>query len=489
MAKRTAVIDLGSRSFRLVVFEKTSKFGFSVIKEARASVSMGQNIHKNNGILQKEDFVENISILKQFSHIISSMKIKKVLCVATSIIRNAPNKNEFKNQVFKQTGIKMKVIDGEIEARLGAIAILNLLPIKTFITMDIGGGSTEISLVIDGNIKENISLDMGAVRLRSIFGAKDFDKNKVDDYINNLIDKIPKHFYNYPMVAFGGTARTVAKTILPEGYPIPVIHGFEFEFEDLQRQYSAIMSSNEKELVDLKVSFGRLNDIKMGVSIFFNLAKRLNVSHMITSGVGIREGVFLNDLLRNNNGKFPSNFHIGMRNLEDKFISDEKLLKSQKKHITKLFDTLAPIHNIDNKYKKYLGFALSIFQASAIFNMYKTNEYSSYVLTHSTIYELSHRDKIILSVMMIHSSKKLFKQKDYRFKDKDFPSYKIMYWLCFIHMMIINTIFDSQKDFSFELIQNTLKVSCNNSKLDSLIERQLVSKIEVPEELSIEMIE
>jgi exopolyphosphatase/guanosine-5'-triphosphate,3'-diphosphate pyrophosphatase len=486
LAKRTAIIDLGSKSFRLVVFERTSRFGFCIIKEAKAMISMGKNIHKNNGVLQTEDFIENISILKQFAHIINSLKVRKTLCIATSIIRDAPNSNEFKNQVLKQTGLKIKIIDGEKEAYLGAISTLNLLPIKDFITMDIGGGSTELSLIINKNIKYKISLDIGAVRLRSIFGKDKFDKSKIDLYINNLIDKIPPEFKNYPLVAIGGTARTIAKNILPENYPIAMIHGFEFEVNNLFDIYNTIISSSKEQLSTMKISKDRLNDIKMGVSIFANIAKRLNTSRIITSGVGIREGLFLNDLLKSHHGRFPQNFHIGMKNLVDKFVVDKKLLKSQKNHISKLFDILTPIHKLDNNYKKYLSFALTIFQSSATIDIHKTHEYSRYIVTHSSIYNLSHYDKYILSIMMKYSVRKLIKEKDYKKRIYNAPEFNTIYWLSFMNMFIINLLFDNQKSFAFNLKDNTLEIINTNDI--NLIEQNNIKSIDIPKDITISFI-
>lgn len=487
MAKRTAVIDLGSKSFRLVIFEKSSRFGFFIIKEAKAIVGIGKNIHQNKGILQKEDFTESIAILKQFQSTISSLKARKTLCVATSIIRNAPNKNEFKNVIFKQTGLKIKIIDGESEARLGALATLNLLPTKNFITMDTGGGSTEISLVVDKKIKQNISLDMGTVRLNSIFGKENFNKKNVNEYINNLIDKIPKHFYNHQIVAFGGTARAIAKTILPENHPIPIIHGFEFKSTQLLKQYEKIISSNTKELLQMGISSSRVDDIKMGVTIFATIVKRLNIKQIITSRVGIREGVFLNDMLRNDNGMFPKNFHIGMRSLEDRFAIDKILLKNQKKHIYKLFDTLTDAHKIDEKYKQYLSYAISISQSGSTYNIHKINDYSSYIITHSTIYGLNHNDKLILSNIMKYSNKKLIKEKEYIKYNEDYPSYQTIYWLSFMHMLIARIIFDGKKTLEFNMQKDTLIVSCKNTKEENTIEKQLLSQIEIPSDIKVQI--
>jgi len=95
MAKRTAVIDIGSNSARMVVFERTSRFGFHLINETRSRVRISEGAYDNNGQLQPEAIERAISALSQFLTIAKSFKTHKILCVATSAVRDAPNKKAF----------------------------------------------------------------------------------------------------------------------------------------------------------------------------------------------------------------------------------------------------------------------------------------------------------------------------------------------------------------------------------------------------------
>jgi exopolyphosphatase/guanosine-5'-triphosphate,3'-diphosphate pyrophosphatase len=95
MAKRVAVIDIGSNSARLVVYEKTSRFAFHLLNESKSKVRLSENAYKNNGNLQEIPMQRTIDALKDFLSIIYSYKARKTLCVATSALRDAPNKKEF----------------------------------------------------------------------------------------------------------------------------------------------------------------------------------------------------------------------------------------------------------------------------------------------------------------------------------------------------------------------------------------------------------
>ena len=490
MPKRTAIIDLGSRSFTLLIFERSSRFGFTPLREVKTVANVGARLNSNNELPLK-DIHELAAIIASFAEIIKSLKARKTLCIATSAIRDAKNSGEFKNIIAKKTGINIKVISGELEAKLGAIAAINLLPEHDFVTMDIGGASTELSLVKDKKIVDCISLNIGTVRLKKMFTSEAeiseetgiYDDEEATKHIQAATEQIPAHFLGYPLISIGGSARAVCKIIMPKRYLIPVVHGYEFDVDELTAIYEKIMRSSRKQILHMNISSDRANDITMGMSIFYQIAKQLDISRIITSGVGVREGYFLKDMLRSSNGLFPSNFHIGIRSLEDRFIRDEKLLLNRKKSLTKLFEVLKPIHKIDDKYKKYLLYAISIFQSGLRFNTHKTNEFSSYLVTNSTIYNLSHQERMILFWLIKYSSKKLIKESDYKSKNHQPIEYDEIYWLSFIHMLVINLIFCNTKEFAFSLQGNILEITEKNKNSSLVIEQMQVQKIDIPSEI------
>ncbi len=173
MAKRTAIIDIGSNSARLVIFEKTSRYGFCIICEQKSKVRIGEGAYEKEGILQPIGIKRAYLALKSFLNTIKKHEAKKILCIATSAIRDAPNGDLFISWIKRERGLSIKIIDGKKEAMYGAIAASNLLPIDEGITIDIGGGSSDMALMYKGNIIDTYSLNLGTVRLKELF----FDKS------------------------------------------------------------------------------------------------------------------------------------------------------------------------------------------------------------------------------------------------------------------------------------------------------------------------
>ncbi|MEJ2468699.1 MAG: Ppx/GppA family phosphatase, partial [Campylobacterales bacterium] len=143
MAKRTAVIDIGSNSVRMVVFEKSSRFAFSLLHESKSRVRISEGAYADEGNLQPAAVERAMSALGEFLSIAQAYGTRKLLCVATSAVRDAPNRAQFLKRARDELGLRIKVIDGEKEAYLGGVACANLLPRMKARTIDIGGGSTE----------------------------------------------------------------------------------------------------------------------------------------------------------------------------------------------------------------------------------------------------------------------------------------------------------------------------------------------------------
>ncbi len=172
MSKVTTIIDIGSNSMRMVVLQKSSRFAFSLINETKSKVKISEGCYENSGNLQEVPMQRAYESLKSFLNISNALKSRKIICVATSALRDAPNSKVFISRVKKDLGLNIKVIDGEKEAYYGGVAALNLLHEDSFVTVDIGGASTEFCFIKNGKIEKSISLNIGTVRIKELYFNK-----------------------------------------------------------------------------------------------------------------------------------------------------------------------------------------------------------------------------------------------------------------------------------------------------------------------------
>ncbi|MPL90810.1 Exopolyphosphatase [bioreactor metagenome] len=489
MSKVTTIIDIGSNSMRMVVLQKSSRFAFSLINETKSRVKISEGCYENDGNLQEIPMQRTYESLKSFLNISNALKSRKIICVATSALRDAPNSKTFINKVRNDLGLNIKVIDGEKEAYFGGVAASNLLHDDTFVTVDIGGGSTEFCFVKNGKIEKSISLNIGTVRIKELY----FNKNNIEGakkYILDNLEKIFKLDVEIPkkVVGIGGSIRALSKLIMAKNqYPLDILHGYTYEVKNEIALLNRI--SKAKNCEDLK-SFGikkdRFDTIKEGSFIFKTILEELKTQTVVTSGVGVREGVYLTDLLRNSNHKFPHNFNVSVKSLLDRFQIDEKQSAYFGNNAKKIFDSLKPFHKLDNKYKELLVVASKLNSIGSVLNFYKSNDNAFDFILNGLNYDFLHTSRVIVAYTIKFSKKSLPLQEDI-LKHKDLlPSLEVVQWMSFMISLniAINQDFSRPK-VEYVLENKTLKINLPNKSF--LIESN-IDKIETPQDLILEIL-
>jgi len=228
LAKRVAVIDIGSNSIRMAVYERTSRYAFHLLFEEKSKVRISENAYKFEGKLQALPMQRTFDALHDLIKITQSFKTRKLLCVATSALRDAPNAKEFLKKVKDKLGCNIKIISGEKEAYLGALSCSALLPKQTnALSIDIGGGSTEFSSIDDTTVSGTISLDLGTIRLKELY----FDSGDIDGaikYIDKELQKLPSTAYK-TLIGIGGTFRALSSAIMKqESYQLSKAHAYSY---------------------------------------------------------------------------------------------------------------------------------------------------------------------------------------------------------------------------------------------------------------------
>ncbi len=477
MAKRVGVIDIGSNSVRMVVYEKTSRFAFHILHECKSSVRLSQDTYKNNGFLQEVPMQRAIDALENFTTIIKSFKARKILCVATSCVRDAPNKKQFLQKVKNKTGLKIKVINGEKESYLGAVACANLLPKQdNALSIDIGGGSTEFSLIDDKNITNNISLKLGTVRIKELF----FDKNDIDGakkYIDLELDRLeginPK-----AIVGIGGTFRAVSAAIMAsKNYPFDKLQAYEPSYDDFSSYLKKILSSNEDELKKLYIKKSRFDIIKPGALILSRILKKFSIKKLITSGVGVREGVYLTDLLRNSKDKLPLNYNVSVRYILDLHVDNSAYANQLSKLSKELFDLTHKYLNIESRYRYELGVASKLFISGSNMHFYSQHKHNYHLLQNALEYGFTHKQTMLIATLSRYANRKNPSSAHIDKYGQLLPDIDTLNKLNYLLSLSINLLRHRPRNIDFDLSfkDGILEV---NSKYKLYLAKEGVSKLE-----------
>lgn len=484
MAKRVAVIDIGSNSIRMAIFEKTSRYAFHLLYEGRSKVRISEHAYKHNGNLQELPMHRAFSALRDFLTIANSFQVRKTLCVATSALRDAPNKKDFLKKVSENLKLNIKIIDGEKEAYFGAIACVNLLPtISSGLSIDIGGGSTELSIIKGREISNTMSLNIGTVRLKELF----FDDNDLAGataYIDSklaFLDAIDVD----TLVGIGGTFRAISSAIMQRSdYPLNKIHAYEYSAEIFKKFISKTLKSNEDELRKLGIKSNRFDVIKPGALILERVLHKLSIKSIMTSGVGVREGVYLADLLRNSKHKFPHNYNTSVKHIIDSHIPDKNFSNNLSLLSKKLFDLTQEYLHINKRYRYELALAAKLYPAGSSVHFYSKNKHTYYLIQSALEYGFTHHGITLIATLTRYSKDKLPANSHLKKYKELLPDENVTNALSFLLSLSVALLSHRPKNIDFDLKFKDGKLFIE-SKNSLYLSQDAVAKIDCNQNIKI----
>ncbi len=166
--ERLAVIDLGSNSFRLVVFSWVPGGWWKRTDEIFEAVRIGEGLEAA-GALQPEPMERALETIELYAHFCRATGVDHVRPVATSAIRDASNQGEFLQRAHERSGLEVEVLPRDEEARYGYLAAVNSTTLADGVALDLGGGSLQLTRVAGRLAADMRSWPMGAVRMTERF--------------------------------------------------------------------------------------------------------------------------------------------------------------------------------------------------------------------------------------------------------------------------------------------------------------------------------
>ncbi|OSQ48037.1 Ppx/GppA family phosphatase [Thalassospira alkalitolerans] len=289
VSNRIAIIDVGSNSVRLVVFDGMTRAPAPIFNE-KVMCGLGRD-PENTGKLNPEGVEMAVTALRRFACLLRAMKIARVDTLATAAVRAASDGADFCARIHAETGLTVKVIDGLEEARLSALGIISGDPRATGIMGDIGGGSLELVLLEQGEIKKRVSVPLGAMRLHAVF---DGDRARLEAEVKTHLDSIDwlHEGAGKPLIAVGGSWRSIAKLyIAQENYPISVVHNLAMPRAEIA-ELTHIISQQSRVSLDKigGVSKRRIDSLPHAALVMNMLLGRMKAKEVVFSSHGLREG-------------------------------------------------------------------------------------------------------------------------------------------------------------------------------------------------------
>lgn len=288
--------DLGSNTLRAVEIECNT---LKRIKEYEKIVKTAEDMYKTG--LIKESALQRVIEAIEEAKKIFDLKNDRIVAVATAALRNAKNKEEILRKIEEKTEIKFQIIDGEKEAFLTAIAVQERLkklkqPHNNFLTIDLGGGSTEIVLKKDKNIETksvNIGIVTFAQKYKTLYSIKKNAKIAYDKELKEFLKTLYEKYKKPDILAStGGTPTTIAAFLsgMDYGhYEYEKINGFVLSVQDIEKALQKLLKLDIKER-EKWVGTGRGDLIIAGIYLLISLIKICGFSQTTVIDDSLREG-------------------------------------------------------------------------------------------------------------------------------------------------------------------------------------------------------
>ncbi|SNR24936.1 Ppx/GppA family phosphatase [Paracoccus sediminis] len=286
---RVGVVDVGSNSIRLVVFDGAARSPAYFYNE-KVMAGLGAKMAQT-GRLNPEGVERGFAALQRFAALARGMDIEPLTCVATAAVREAEDGPAFQARVEREIGMKMWVIDGEEEARLSAQGVLLGWPDARGLVCDIGGNSMELAEVADGQIGRRVSSQLGPFRLQQVSGGKDGLRKYIKKTMGDLARVMGTDHERIYLV--GGSWRAIARLDMERvSYPMTVLHEYRMTPQAVADTVSWIGDSDLNDLRGrVDISSSRMELVPLASQVLSQLVETFAPSELAVSSYGIREGL------------------------------------------------------------------------------------------------------------------------------------------------------------------------------------------------------
>lgn len=285
---RVGVIDVGSNSVRMVVFDGAARSPAYFFNE-KVMCGLGRDFTET-GHLHPEGRTRALGAMKRFSRLAEGMGADPISVVATAAMREAEDGPDFAAEVERETGLRMWVVDGCEEARLSAQGVMLGWPGAEGLVCDIGGSSMELARIGDGTVGPRVTSGLGPLRLQGL-GSRKAQKAEIKSVVADLVDKMGTDHRRLFLV--GGSWRAIAKLdMVRRDYPLHVLHEYRMTPSTVQATAKFIADHSQEDLRAMSgIGEARMALVPLAALVLKHLIRALKPREIAISSYGIREGM------------------------------------------------------------------------------------------------------------------------------------------------------------------------------------------------------
>jgi len=285
-----AVIDIGSNSVRLVVYEGLTRSPSPIFNE-KVLAGLGRQV-QSTGLLAPDAVAEALVALRRFRALCNNLKVGRIFGIATAACRDAENGPAFIAEAERICRIRIDVLSGKREAELAALGVVSGIYEPDGITGDLGGGSLELIDVRGDKIRRGVTLPLGGLALKD---AANQSLKRAEKIAERELSDVPflKSGKGRAIYAVGGAWRALAGLHMAQtGYPLHVMHGYTLRAREALEFCELVQRVDPETLSQIDViSTARRPLLGYAAVVLGRLIRRVRPEQVVISALGVREGL------------------------------------------------------------------------------------------------------------------------------------------------------------------------------------------------------
>lgn len=289
--KKVAIIDLGSNSVRVCVFQTENNHN-KVIFIDRDQVMLGKDMTSDN-MLDNAAIERAVNSIIEYKKLFDDLNVEHIFAVATAAVRKAANKDYFINYLKEKTGITLNVIDGKDEARYDYLAINKSFNLSDYLIMDIGGGSSEIIGVKAGKLTDWTSIPLASRNITEMYLNPETDLSV--EFAEKEVFKIfsetdwLKAYKNFPIICIGGSFKAIGKSVA-EKFGKEFTSEFSTDCCEIFELYQTVKTLSIPDRIEL-IGKSKGDIILGGMMPFVSVAKIIAPPKIYFTPKGVTDGI------------------------------------------------------------------------------------------------------------------------------------------------------------------------------------------------------
>lgn len=393
-----AAVDVGSNSVRLKI-AKLARGRLETIHEDREVTRLGESVFRS-GLLDPKAIAHTVKVLRRFHRAAAGAGVDAVRVVATSAMRDTRNATSFLEWVRSTTGWRVEIISGIEEGRLIHLGLISNSRLNTWplLLMDLGGGSCELTVSVDCQIRSMVSLPLGAVRLTEEFIQNDPPKKKETErlrqFIAEEVGRLERRMRRWDpklAIATSGTAAALAE--LAENFDKRASRRANYVSSGVMNRIVAELSKRSLAQRRLLPGLGpkRAEIIVAGATVYAELAERFHLPGIVYSPLGLRDG-----LLAQMAADYDRHTVIGKRveterlsgimEAAGRYAIDLHFAEHVRNITMQLFRQLKSVHRLPDDYTEWLTAAAMLHEIGGYVNRTGRHRHTYYLIANSELY-------------------------------------------------------------------------------------------------------